>query len=219
MTDESRPAAAGVQYEIGAEVHGTDGVVGRLGWVVVDPVSRRLTHLVVEPEHRYGLGRLVPVELVAEPGPPVRLSCSTDDVEALPEGEETQFLPSTEQFGYTAGQVLAWPYFGLGGAGPVGMLASQPIVYDKVPPGEVEVRRGDPVRAADGDAGSVQGLVVDPTDGYVTHVLLEEGHLWGRKQVAIPVTSIRAGEGGGIEVTFTRGEIRDLPAVDLGPAD
>ena len=42
--------------------------------------------------------------------------------------------------------------------------------------------RGDPVHALDGEIGRVQGLLVDPDDHRVTHVLLEEGHLWGRKK-------------------------------------
>jgi hypothetical protein len=49
------------------------------------------------------------------------------------------------------------------------------------PLNEVEVRRGEHVHATDGDIGRVQGLVIDPSDHHVTHVLLQEGHLWGRR--------------------------------------
>ncbi|MHB1928728.1 MAG: PRC-barrel domain-containing protein [Acidimicrobiales bacterium] len=211
------PSEGAAAYRIGAGVQCSDGPAGRVAWVVVDPVAGKLTHLVVEPEHRFGLGRLVPVELVADPGPPLHLACGREGFDSLPEAEETQFIPATQEWGYSAGQVFAWPYFGLGGAGPVGVMAAagQPIVYDKVPPGEVAIRRGDPVRATDGDIGSVQGVVVDPADGYVTHVLLQEGHLWGRKQVALPVRAVRSGGDGGIEVSLTREQIRDLPPVDL----
>ena len=38
--------------------------------------------------------------------------------------------------------------------------------------------------------GKVEGLVIEPTHGHVTHVLLQEGHLWGRKEVAIPIGSV-----------------------------
>ena len=61
------------------------------------------------------------------------------------------------------------------------------MLVDRVPLGEVEVHRGDPVHAADGWIGSVQGLAIDPEDHQVTHVLLQEGDPWGRKQVAIPI--------------------------------
>jgi hypothetical protein len=39
-------------------------VCGRVVRVVVDPVARAVTQLVVQPENWPGLGRLVPLELV-----------------------------------------------------------------------------------------------------------------------------------------------------------
>lgn len=47
------------QFTIGAEASCTDGACGAVSRVVVDPVARAVTHLVVEPAHRQGLGRLV----------------------------------------------------------------------------------------------------------------------------------------------------------------
>jgi uncharacterized protein YrrD len=84
--------------------------------------------------------------------------------------------------------------------------------------GEVTVRRGEPVHATDGDIGLVQGLVIDPSDHHVTHVLLQEGHLWGRKQVAIPISAV-ASTGNGIELTIAKQEVQDLPPVDISDLD
>jgi len=56
----------------------------------------------------------------------------------------------------------------------------QLVTTDLVPASEVSVRRGDRVLATDGEIGWVQGLVIAPTDHQVTHVLLQEGHLFGR---------------------------------------
>jgi len=69
-------------------------------------------------------------------------------------------------------------------------LNSQVITYDTVPLGEVDVRRGEHVHATDGNIGRVQGLVIEPGSHHVTHVLLQEGHLWGRKEVAIPIGAV-----------------------------
>ena len=52
------------QFTIGTEACCTDGVCGEVSRVVVDPVAEAVTHLVVEPKHRDGLARLVPVDLV-----------------------------------------------------------------------------------------------------------------------------------------------------------
>ena len=92
------------------------------------------------------------------------------------------------------------------------------MTYDSVPPGEVEIRRGDHVQAADGHIGQVQGLVIDPRGGHVTHVLLQEGHLRGRKEVAIPITSV-ASTDDGIQLKITRQDVQDLPPVDLNHWD
>jgi sporulation protein YlmC with PRC-barrel domain len=119
--------------------------------------------------------------------------------------------------------VLAWPYYGLAGdmgMGPgmdPGMAlegGSQTVTYDAVPAGEVAVRRGDHVHATDGDIGRVQGLVIDPRSHHVTHVLLQEGHLWGRKEVAIPIGAV-AGTDDGIRLKITKEQVAELPPVHL----
>jgi sporulation protein YlmC with PRC-barrel domain len=78
----------------------------------------------------------------------------------------------------------------------------------------VDVRRGEHVHATDGDIGRVQGLVIDPADRHVTHVLLQEGHLWGRKEVAIPISAV-IGVEAGIHLSITKQEVHDLPSVDI----
>ncbi|KPK14357.1 MAG: hypothetical protein AMK69_28870 [Nitrospira bacterium SG8_3] len=38
--------------------------------------------------------------------------------------------------------------------------------------------------------GPVTEFLVDQTDGHITHLVLREGHMWGRKDVTIPVFQI-----------------------------
>lgn len=144
----------------------------------------------------------------------IRLQCTTSEFDALEHAEETQFLPATsEQWGYQREHQLAWPYYGLGMG--LGMGARpETLTYDRVPVGEVEVRRGEHVHATDGRIGRVQGLVVDPSDHQVTHVLLDEGHLWSQKRVAIPITAVTGVEDG-VRLSLTKDEVRDLPPVDV----
>lgn len=228
------------EFTIGSEVACSDGVCGELRRVVVDPVARALTHLVVEAPHRVGNGRLVPVDLVQSGGDEIRLSCTMAEFDALDDAEETQLLPGASgEWGYGQGQVLSLPYFrlgmgmgvggmgmggmGMGGMGGMGMggmagmdVGPQPVISDRVPVGEVEVRRGDPVAATDGDIGRVQGLVVDPSDHHVTHFLLDEGHLWGAKRVAIPIGCVKeVSAASGVCLTLSKDEVKDLPAVDV----
>ncbi len=215
------------QYTIGAEVTCSDGVCGDLTCVVIDPVARVLTHLVVEPKHRQGQARLVPVDLVDSTGEEICLRCGASEFDALEDAEETHFLPEAgEQAGYEAGQALVWPYYGLGaGMGGMGMAGMgmtavpQVVVDDRVPAGEVEVRRGEHVHASDGDIGRVQGLVIDPKDHHVTHVLLQEGHLWGKHEITIPIGAVKDVDADGVRLSLTKNEVRDLPSVDLTSHD
>jgi sporulation protein YlmC with PRC-barrel domain len=214
------------QFTIGSDVACSDGACGELMRVVVDPVLRALTHLVVEARHRQGNGRLVPIDLVDSAAGEIRLRCTTAEFNALEDAEETRFLPGAAgEWGYQQQQILSLPYYGLGiGAGmglgiggiPMGGMdiGPGPVIADRVPAGEVEVRRGDPVHATDGTIGKVQGLVIDPADHHVTHVLLDEGHLWGKKRVAIPISAVKD-VADGVRLSCTKDQVRDLPPVEL----
>jgi hypothetical protein len=207
-----------VQFTIGAEASCSDGACGEVTRVIVDPVAEAVTHLVIEPEHRRGLGRLVPLGLIDATAGQIRLRCTQAEFEKLDPAEETQFIPGTSGYaGYGPGDVGYWPYYGLslgGGLGMGGGNIPQTVTYDTVPQGEVDVRRGDRVQATDGDIGRVQGLVVDRRSRHVTHVLLQEGHLWGRREVAIPISAV-AGTSDGIRLRISKQEVQDLPPVDV----
>jgi uncharacterized protein YrrD len=188
-----------------------DGECGAVLRVVVNPVVQAVTHLVVEPKHRVGRGRLVPLDLVVSSTDEVELSCTLAEFEALDPAEETNFLPAAGLFpGYTSSEVFALPYYGLG----VGNV-TPPVTVDALPLGEVAIRRGEPVHATDGEIGRVQGLIIEPVHHHVTHFLLQEGHLWGRKEVAIPIGAVTGIEENEIRLILTKQEIKDLPPVDV----
>jgi sporulation protein YlmC with PRC-barrel domain len=216
------------EFTIGAEASASDGPVGKVSRVVVDPVAKALTHLVVEPGFRQGPSRLVPLDLIDGDGPAaVRLRCTKAEFENLEPAEETKFIPRTTSFGsFGAGDVLSWPYYGaagvgdldgIGGAGGMGTEDGSPVprrvTYDTVPVGDVSVRRGQPVLATDGAIGHVRGLVVDPGSGHVTHVLLQEGHLWGRKEVAIPISAVDTTVDG-TQLKIAKQDVENLPPVN-----
>jgi sporulation protein YlmC with PRC-barrel domain len=211
------------EFTIGRDVSCSDGPCGELRRVVIDPIDRALTHLVVQPAHRRETGRLVPVALVDSTEPTILLRCTIAEFDALEDAEETHFVPGARgAWGYGQDQMFSMPYYGLGmnwigpgGMGGTGTYATpQPVTYDRIPLGDVEVVRGEHVHATDGDIGRVQGLVIDPGDHHVTHVLLDEGHLWGHKRVAIPIMSV-ADVKDGVRLKLTKDEVRDLPSVEL----
>jgi uncharacterized protein YrrD len=76
----------------------------------------------------------------------------------------------------------------------------------------VAVRRGEHVHATDGNIGQIQGLVIDSGSHQVTHVLLEEGHVFGHKVVAIPIGAVTAVNESGIQLNITKQQVKDLPS-------
>jgi sporulation protein YlmC with PRC-barrel domain len=218
-----------IEYEIGGNVSCRDGDCGQLQRVVIDPVAVAITHLAVEPKHRRGVGRLVPIDLVSSTVDGIALRCTRAEFEALDDAEETQFLPGADgTWGYDQDQMLTFPYWGVasGGLGGMGSMyglgvggmgppaGPHEVTSDRIPPGDVEVSRGDPVHATDGEIGRVRGLAIDPTDHHVTHILLDEGHLWGKKRVAIPI-SVVSKIGYEARLSLTKDEVHTLPDVDL----
>lgn len=197
-----------VPFTIGVPARCTDGTCGRVAQVVIDPIKDEVTHLIIEPEHREGLGRLVPIENV-EAGPEeVRIDCTTEELRKFRGAEQTHFLPGVEgTYAYAPEEVLLLPYFGGN--------TTVPVTVDTLPAGEVGVRRGEEVHATDGRIGEVEGLIIDARNHHVTHVLLKEGHLFGRKEVAIPIASVKAVEDDGVRLSMNKDEVEGLPAVDF----
>lgn len=232
------------QFTIGARTSCTDGVCGELGRLVINPIAGTVTHLVVSPEHRHTTGRLVPLTLldsITSTADDIQLRCTLADFGRLEPAEETHFLPGRDYGRYSQRQTFVFPYYGLGGmalgtgiglgagALSLGMGAGmgagmgqgdtdQSITTETVPDGEISVHRGDCVLAVDGEIGRVQGLVIAASTNKVTHVLLQEGHLFTRKDVAIPISAI-TDVADGIRLGLTKQQVEDLPAIDIEQPD
>lgn len=215
-------------FVIGTDVTCSDGACGELRRVVIDPVDRRVTHLVVEPRHRHDKGHLVPVDLVTSAEGEIKLRCTRSDFKALEPAEDTRFIGGASgEWPYRQDQMLSQPYFSLGslrtGAvlvppGMDGLPWGNPHVrlvkFDRVPLDEVEVQRGEHVEATDGPVGRVEGLVIDPDDHQVTHVLLGAGHLWRQRTVAVPIGAVER-VSDRITLSLTQDEVTDLPEADV----
>jgi sporulation protein YlmC with PRC-barrel domain len=219
-------------FEIGADVHCIDGHCGHVIRVIIDPVAKVVTHLVVGPrlEHGSHVNRLVPVDLAEVTADGIKLNCTLAGFAHLDPADETEFMPAgglPGYLGYGSEQALSWRYYGLawgqGTGDPDGLDSSagpgrddfrRVVKYDSVPLGGVQIRHGDSVQATDGEVGKVEGLVIDPDNHQVTHVLLQEGHLWGQKEVAIPIGAVTDAEAG-IRLNLSKEQVENLPPVAI----
>lgn len=218
MTRKGTEMTQPMGLTIGAEARCSDGLCGEVVRLVVDPAARTVAYLVIEPKHRREPGRLVPIDLVDTAAGDVRLRCTLAQFGQLDLAEETDLVEGAGEYGAaeSVGGYGAAGGMGVGGSATglgigMGTVHRTPtVVHDVVPLGDTEVSRGEHVHALDGEIGQVQGFLVDPADHQVTHVLLQEGHMWGRKEVAIPISAVTA-VADGIRLNLTRKQVGDLP--------
>ena len=184
------------EFTLGARASCPDGFCGVVSGTIVDPATQTVTHLVIEPENET-VARLVPLDLVEGTADDVRLRCPLDEFGRLD--------PAEKVLGDT------WSGAGDYSSRGLGQGRRRPLVVEQaVPLGETEVERHQSVHAVDGDIGQVEGFMVNPADDKVTYIVLREGHLWGRKQVAIPVSAV-ASIDDGIRLNITKQQVENLP--------
>ena len=209
---------AATEFDIGSRVECTDGPVGYLSRVVLDPVALAITHIAVDPRSRRGVGHIVPIDYVASAGETVKLTTTKAQFEQFERAEETDFVGRSGGWsGYSSEAVLSLPYYSrgadtLGGPRGVGPGLTK---NDYVPLGDVQVKRGDQVYCTDGPIGRVHGLVIDPSNRHVTEFLLERGHLWGHRTICIPIGAVDRVADDDVRLSLTKDQVRDLPPVEL----
>ena len=199
---------------IGAKVVCSDGREGKSTAVVVEPASKTITHVaVVEKSLLRGEERLVPIDKVEKTTrDTIHLSIPMDVVLQMPPFTNTHYLEI--EYG-ESGYAYASPYMMHSEMG----LSAQPhyvTVQDYLlPEGEAAIRRGMLVEARDGPAGQVGELLIDPASRKISHFLLMKGHMWGKKEVAIPVTDIERGEEEVIFLKIDKARIEQLPSLPV----
>lgn len=89
------------------------------------------------------------------------------------------------------------------------------VGYDRIPKSEVEIRRASSVLSADGHRlGHVDGFLVD-RDDKITHLVLERGHLWERRDVSIPIGAVARVENDTVTLDLDKDDVGELPEVPV----
>ncbi len=189
-----------------ASVECSDGPVGTLTNIIVNPARETITHLVVSEHGLVGSKRLLSEALVRESThDTVFLSISKREFQEQEEFVQTEFLPSDVP-AFMSDEYLAWPM----------QEWVPPILqHEAVPPGEFSVRRNAKVYASDGHVGRVDEFLVEKKSGHITHLVLREGHLWGKKDVSVPVDQIDRYEDKCVYLKMDKKSIEDLPPVHI----
>jgi sporulation protein YlmC with PRC-barrel domain len=205
-----------------AEVKCVDGNCGRSTYVILNPATKEMTHIVVQEKELLPIERLVPISMIEDSTPErIQLKCTKDQLGEMERFIETHFIPADPSYlgdwydayarygpGGMYGGYMVWPY-------AVPADGQVPVEEEKVPAGELALRRGAHVHATDGQVGRVDEFLIDPEKGHVTHLVLREGHLWGQKDVTIPVSHIKRIEADDVYLTIDKSRIESLPEIPI----
>ena len=195
---------------IKAEVRCNDGVAGTSEAVIVDPLKREVTHLVLRERTFPHSERLVPIDLIAwTTEEEVHLRCSTAEVKKLDSFVEAQFVEAPEGD-------LSYP-IALGAAAPYLWPFAYPrekvlVTHERVPKDEMVVRRNFEVDATDGRVGRVEAFLADRDDDHITHVVVRSGHLV-RREFAVPVSDVGEISQDRVALRLDRRGVEHLPRV------
>jgi len=188
-------------------VYCVDGVCGRSKEVVLDRKTEEVTHLVVREKQSPHAQVLVPIDLVTETTPHViLLRCAKEELAALQPFLKMEVVKE-EIPHYVPGPYLM----------PIEIPETRWVAVEResIPPGEVAVRQGARVAAKDDQVGRLDEFLIDPVTEQVTHVVMREGHLWGQKDVTIPVSEIDHLEENTIYLKLNKKEVEALPSVPI----
>jgi uncharacterized protein YrrD len=188
-----------VRLELGKRVRCADGASQELADVVINASTKAVTHLVVQPADDHDAARLVPIQLAEArgEGDEIAISCTAEMLKQLEPVAAHAYLRPGERIEQESNwdvgveDVEAVPQYEPTAFGELGEYGQDAVIsYDRVPKGEIELRHASDVYSADRHhLGSVDGVVVDSRD-QITQVLLERGHLWWKRELAIPATAI-----------------------------
>lgn len=177
------------------DVYCSDGLAGHSSQVIVKPTNKQVTHLVVKAKHFPPTEYLAPIGQIMDSTPDMlKLRCTLAalalmapfvHVETILNNVKSMGYP-TEKYGLRGNLAL--------GYGPFqhnpGERFRVTVETNAIPEGEVTLSHDAQVHASVGPIGRLGGFLADSITGQITHLVLREGHLWGQKEVTIPVAQI-----------------------------
>lgn len=190
-------------------------VCGRSVSIILNPVTEKITHFVIRTKELVHLEYMVPIEYIVESTPhKIQLRCSRKELARFDPFTHVELLDPYE-VGYPhlppiyeREAVGMWPY-----TVPDDYMTAVPI--EDIPHGELAIHRGAHVEAVDGRIGRVDEFLVNPKNSNITHLVLREGHLWGQKDITIPITEIDHIEEDVVYLKLDKHTIEHMPGIPI----
>jgi PRC-barrel domain len=204
-----------MEIPLKAQVECTDGICGRSEYVLMDPLTDKVTHLVVREAASPNTEYLVPVKVMSETvAGTIQLRCSTAKLKKMRHFVKTSFVEEkmplmSPTIGPGIGTFYYLPYV------TADMTVQVAEEHLQIPAGELGINRGTRVEATDGYIGHVDEFVVNPKSNRITHLVMREGHLWGQKDVIIPVSAMRETHENSVFLKLDKHQVEALPTFPI----
>jgi uncharacterized protein YrrD len=79
-----------------------------------------------------------------------------------------------------------------------------------VPAGEMAIHRGASVESTDGHIGRMEEFIIDPKDRHITHFVLQEGYLWHKRELTLPMSAIARMDEDYVYLKLDKAAVRSL---------
>jgi uncharacterized protein YrrD len=203
----------------GADVYTDDGErVGSVDRVVVDPLTKDVSHIVVRKGFLFPEDKVIPVQLIATANEQRAVLEPDATVAELPPFIESHYLPLPDDYYQSRGGRIAGPlmfYTPYAFNTPV-LPAAIPVARDRnIPERTVALEAGAPVTSTDGDyIGRFEEILMTES-GIATYLVLETGR-HGHHRKAIPMNWIDAVDDESIRVGVPRRLVNSIPEYEPG---
>lgn len=194
-----------MDIHLNAHVDCTDGRIGRLENIIVNPQAERITFLVIRENDIANTLRIVPERFV--------VSANRDTVELRMDRQQFKKMKHFIQEDYIPSNVML--YMAEREGWNVGTPTAMFVEHEAIPAGGVAVHKGAKVFAGDERVGKIDEFLVEGKSGRITHLVLVEGHLWGKKNIAVPVKAVDRYEDGNVYLAIDKAQVETLPALDV----
>ena len=196
---------------IKAKVYCQDQLCGFTQAVILNPANDIVTHVVVKESKNSHAERMVPVDMIdASLSDTIHLKLNETTLQNLPPFFDVEYIQTSVPH-YM--QVSDMTYM-------------EPIVeYEKkfveeknyhIPKNELAVNCGTLVYSVDGHIiGNVDEFLVDQNGGRITHLVLRERHIFGQKDVFIPVADVESIKESSLHLKLDKDHIEKLPAIPI----
>ena len=197
-----------MNISLNAKVNCSDGPFGYLDHIILKSINEEITHLVICDRNDRDLKYLVPIEFVSKSNHKlIQLDCTEDELRSMPKFTKEEYIPRSV-FTFQIKPYLVTPHAVL--PGPF-----IPIEVEQIPAGELAVKKGAVVEAIDGPVGFIDEFLVDTSNNSPSHITLRQGHLWGQKDVTLPIEVLDRIEEDTVYLKISKKDIEALPTVPI----